>query len=260
MRPRDRLLFAAAFSSFIVPDVSAQEPPDTRPGVAVFAFENGGSFGPDRLDFDDWQRGIHHIMVRELKVHENALRVVERRTLSQMLEEQGLGTERVDPSTAVRIGRLVGARYAVTGGYTDVFGTMRLDARIVDVETGEVIRAVEVTDEREKLLAMVVDLGAKIVADLNLPPLASAQLEERRRNEFPQEGLLLFGQVELAVQDGNKELAAQLYSLFTTKFPALTEEKQTLLQLIEGSDDRLESHQHSAGIGQRIEGIPLAVD
>src|SRR5436190_1067818 len=39
---------------------------DTRPGIAVFPFENGGSYGQDKDNFDALQKGIAGLMIFDL--------------------------------------------------------------------------------------------------------------------------------------------------------------------------------------------------
>src|SRR5690606_22710457 len=46
-----------------------------------------------------------------------------------------------DPSTAARVGQLLGAEYLVLGSYFELMGQLRIDARVVRVETGEVVVA-----------------------------------------------------------------------------------------------------------------------
>src|SRR5213596_2712537 len=84
---------------------------DTRPGIAVFPFDNGGSYGQNKDNFDALQKGIAGLMISDLAAGA-AVRVVERDELQKLLDEQNLGaagTGRVDPPTAAKIGKLVGA-------------------------------------------------------------------------------------------------------------------------------------------------------
>src|SRR5712691_1340468 len=84
---------------------------DTRPGIAVLPFYNGGSFGQDKENFDALQKGIAGMLISELAANP-AARVVEREQIQTVLDEQHLGTTgQVDPKTAARVGKLVGARY-----------------------------------------------------------------------------------------------------------------------------------------------------
>ncbi len=70
--------------------------------------------------------------------------VVERQRLVLALEELGMGTTSlVDETTQLRLGKLVGARLMVFGGYQIIGGEMRLDLRLVEVETGRILRAAQ---------------------------------------------------------------------------------------------------------------------
>jgi len=69
--------------------------------------------------------------------------VVERERLLLVLEELHLGTTMlVDETTRLKLGRLVGAGFMVFGGYQIIGNQMRLDLRLVEVETGKVLKAV----------------------------------------------------------------------------------------------------------------------
>lgn len=66
--------------------------------------------------------------------------VVERQKLLLVMEELHLGSsELADTSTKLRVGRIAGARQMVFGAYQVVGETMRLDLRLVDVASGEIM-------------------------------------------------------------------------------------------------------------------------
>ena len=72
--------------------------------------------------------------------------VIERERLLLALQELNLGTTSlVDETTRLKLGKLMGARYMVFGGYQIIGGQMRLDLRMVEVETGKVLKAVQKT-------------------------------------------------------------------------------------------------------------------
>ncbi len=48
-------------------------------------------------------------------------------------------------STRLKIGRIVGARFMVFGGYFVLGDKMRLDLRLVEVETGSIVKAAQKT-------------------------------------------------------------------------------------------------------------------
>src|SRR6185503_16935363 len=105
---------------------------DTRPGIAVFPFDNGGSYGQDKENFEALQVGMQQMLTTEF-AQNPALRVVDRTQIKSLLAEQDLGAQgRVDANTAAKIGKVVGAKYVVMGGFIDFYGDLRLDARIVN--------------------------------------------------------------------------------------------------------------------------------
>ena len=72
--------------------------------------------------------------------------VVERERLLLALEELNLGTTSlVEESTRLRIGRIVGAPLMIFGAYSVVEHAMRLDLRLVEVETGKILKAAQQT-------------------------------------------------------------------------------------------------------------------
>src|SRR3989441_4809141 len=78
---------------------------DTRPGIAVLPFDNSGSYGQDKENFDALQKGIAGMLISELAANP-AARVVEREEIEKLLAEQSLGASgKVTPETAAKIGR-----------------------------------------------------------------------------------------------------------------------------------------------------------
>src|SRR5256886_12512929 len=88
---------------------------DARRGSAVLLFENSGSYGQDKENFDALQKGIAGMLISELAANP-AARVVERGQIEKLLAEQSLGASgKVTPETAAKIGKLVGARSGIAG-------------------------------------------------------------------------------------------------------------------------------------------------
>jgi len=119
--------------------VSQDQEAQNRPGVAVWPFSNGGSFGSDPWDYEALGIGLQQMLITELSLNSN-LRLVERSRIREIIEELELGQSGyVDPETTASVGNLVQARYMVVGSFIDANGTIRLDVRIDDVETGEIL-------------------------------------------------------------------------------------------------------------------------
>lgn len=72
--------------------------------------------------------------------------VVERARLDALLAEQKLGrSSHVDHATAAKLGRLLGARQVILGNVAEFDGSVGLDLRLVDVQTGRVVQASHAT-------------------------------------------------------------------------------------------------------------------
>lgn len=207
---------------------------DRRPGVAVFPFTNGGSYGEESEDLEALTVGLQQMLLTELDQNEE-LRIVERARLRQILEEQELAESgRVDASTAAEIGKLVGARYMVTGVFLDLYGNFRMDARIIDVETGEVIQTESVEGQKEQLYDLLVDLSSEIARGADLPPLPTEVARERKEREIPPEAVTIYSQAQVYQDRGREEQAIELYRQLVERFPDLTQAKEALDQLQSG--------------------------
>ena len=227
------LLVSAAFA---VPGVVAgQRGTDTRPGIAVLPFSQGISIGTERETLDALSVGLQQILITELSQNA-AMRVVDRSVIHDIIAEQDLGASgRVDAGTAAKVGKLVGARYVFTGGFNDVNKDFRLDGRIVDVETGEIVKADQVTGKRDDMYSIVMDMAQRITKGLNLPPLSGQVRQERevRRSEVPRQAVILYSQAQYFQDRGQTDRAKQLYERITKEFPRLTEAKEALRRIDE---------------------------
>lgn len=244
-RPRDRpgfevpslvcllgLLVAMAAGTAVA--AGAQEPVDAedrRPGVAVFELADGGSYGPEAEDFGMLTVGLQELLLTELDQH-NDLRIVERRALNEVLEEQDLvEEERVDPATAAEVGELVGARYAVTGVFVDLYESFRMDARIVDVETGEILSTERVEDHREELYDLVVDLAARVMEGVELSPLSQEEQRERKDRFIPAEAVARYSRAISLEERGDTEAAAEAYRELVDSYPDMVEAEVALEEM-----------------------------
>jgi TolB-like protein len=128
--PRLALLLLLCVSA-LAPVAGAAEP--TK--LAVMYFESSAS--DPKLDM--LRLGLAQMLITDLS-GSGRYDVVERSRLNELLAELELQrTDAVDPDTAVKAGKLVGAHYMVLGSYFELMGTLRVDARVVDVETGQLV-------------------------------------------------------------------------------------------------------------------------
>jgi len=205
-----------------------QRSQDTRPGIAVFPFNNGGSYGQGKEDFDALERGIAGMMISEL-AQNPAARVVERQEIQRLLDEQNLSAQnRVDPQTAAKIGKLVGARYVVAGTFIDFYGDFRVDVRLVNVETGEIVKTESERMQRDHMFDIIRNVAARLMKDASLPALQRQASDQRMGRQVPTEALTYYSRALLFHDRGQKDKAVEMYTRALAIFPDYTEAQEGL--------------------------------
>ncbi|NTX17005.1 hypothetical protein HUA76_40150 [Myxococcus sp. CA056] len=102
------------------------------------------------------------------------MRLIERGQLDLPMEEQDFTQgARVDPETRAHLGRIVGAEVVVLGGFQQAGAVLRISARFVHVETGEVLDTARVEGPASKPFEVQDALTAEVRA---LLPRLSARL------------------------------------------------------------------------------------
>ena len=210
------------------PALLAQDATDSRPGIAVLPFENGGSYGQDKENFEALQRGIPGMLISEL-AQNPAARVVDRAEIQKLLGEQDLGEAgRVDAATAAKIGKLVGARYMIAGTFVDLYGRFRMDARIINVETSEILKVVKAEGKRDDLFRLIQTLSENLMKETKLPPLPAQVGQAVRARNIPTEALTYYSRALLYEDRGDRAKAAEYFSKATTVFPEYAEAQEGL--------------------------------
>jgi len=128
------------------------------PTIAVTYFDNNtGDPANDALG-----RGLADMLITDL-AQLSTLRLVERARLNEVLAELELADSAfVDPATAATMGRGLGASLIVTGSFVAIHPQMRIDARVVDVATGEVLASTEVTGPTDEFFLLEKELAMAI--------------------------------------------------------------------------------------------------
>ena len=201
---------------------------DTRPGIAVLPFNNSGSYGQGKEDFDALERGIAGMMISELSQNP-AARVVERQEVQRLVDEQNLGTQgRVDPQTASKVGKLVGARYYVLGTFIDFYGDFRVDVRLVNTETGEVVKTESERMQRDHMYDIIRNVAARLMKDASLPPLQRPAGDQRMSRQVPTEALTYYSRALLYSDHGQKDKAVEMFNRALAIFPDYAEAQEGL--------------------------------
>ena len=154
----------------------------TKPRIAVLEFKN-------KAENQWWYHGgaeaAQDVFVTEL-VKSGKFRVVEREQLEALMQEKNLSLSGdVDPSTAVKIGKLLGVNYLLTGAITEYGATDKgahgsgigripgfsagkrnfsaaMNARLIDTSTGEVVWADEASGVESSVKVSVGGFGGGV--------------------------------------------------------------------------------------------------
>ena len=147
---------------------SATAQVDSRPIVAVLPFDNN-SIGAGRENFDGIGKGIQETLIADMAANAK-VRLVDRERVQRILEEQNLvRSGSVDPATAVRVGRILGAQYAIYGGFmSDGRGSMVLTAHSTDMETSALGNAVRVQRSTDDVLGLIAEMTTKLNNEMKL--------------------------------------------------------------------------------------------
>ena len=228
----------------------------SAPVVAVLYFDNN-SFGKDRADYEGLGKGIADLLINDMASNP-AMRVVERDRLQSILQEQNLVSSRsVDPQTAVRLGKLLGAQYMVTGGFmSDGKGTLLVTSRVINVETGAITNPMKLQTKGDDVLGLIGQLSTKLNSELKLPVLprqagdagaarqgaassgakqtgqqASVPAAAARPQKLDVKTALLYSKALDEQDSGHSERAAELYRAVLEKFPEFGPAKQNLARV-----------------------------
>ena len=165
----------------LAPDTRSSLPSSLAGGrktVAVLTFDNNTG----KSDYDHLGKGMAAMMTTDLAAV-NDIQLLERERLADVTKEIDQQRSRYfDSTTAVKVGRLSGAQYIVIGSIAAVQPQMRIDTRIIRVETGAIVKTAHVTGQEEKFFDLQKKLARQLVKDLDiaLTPEDEAKLDARQ--------------------------------------------------------------------------------
>jgi curli biogenesis system outer membrane secretion channel CsgG len=173
------LAFAAALA---VSPAGAQTAATRKPRVAVMDFDYATVQSASSAMFGtnvDVGKGITDLVITDL-VKDGTYSVIERQALDKLLTEQNFSnSNRADPSTAARLGKLAGVDYIIIGaitqfgnetqnrnvggggggwrgygiggvGHSNSKANVAINARIINVDTGEILAVAEGSGESSR--------------------------------------------------------------------------------------------------------------
>src|SRR5690242_8056715 len=133
------------------------------------------------------------------------VRVVERAQLDRVLGEQHLqGAGDVDPATAAKVGKLLGATLIAVGAYQQAAADVRLTARFVAVETGEVIGTAKVDGRAADFLRLQDKVTAELLRSAGMGQHVKRVVERARPTLKSLRAVELYGDAVVAENDEKK--------------------------------------------------------
>jgi TolB-like protein len=176
-------------------------------------------------------KAITAMLVTEFSNREG-IQVIERAQLNDMLREQDLVLSgRVDESSAIEIGKLLGAQYVLLGQASSIVDNLRMDIRAVDVETSEIVAVLKKSDRTSELLSVVVALADEFGQQLNLVPPSDRPAME----SIPVPATIAFSRAVDFEDRGETERAIQEYERTLELHPTHRDAQLALTRLRGGA-------------------------
>jgi len=180
--------------------------------VAVLYFKNK----TEQSDFDPLQKGIALMLITDLSKIKN-LQVVERVQLQAMVEELGLGVSGlVEPDTAPRVGRILGAKWLVggeilTGKVLQEMKNLRLQSNLLDVPVQKILGQPAAEADPAELFRLEKELLFGLIKLLQVQVTPQEEEELKRPCSTNYRALLTLFRAIDASDRGNYARAGELY-------------------------------------------------
>ncbi len=135
--------------------------------LAIMDFTNNSVDDHER--FAPMEQGFASVLIHQLNGATD-LKVVERERIQWLLSELDLQQDasRVDQSTAVRMGKLMGAQAMLLGSFIKHRKDIMINARLVNVETGEILMSEQVKGRAEDFYELTQQLSLKVAQGINV--------------------------------------------------------------------------------------------
>jgi non-specific serine/threonine protein kinase len=155
-------------------------PPATKleNAVAVMTFSNITGEAAD-----EWiGSGIAETVTSDLKKVRGLSVIGRERTFEVLKDLQTGALNDFDESVAIDIGRRLAASWILGGGYQRIGEMIRITARVIDVNTGEVIRTVKIDGKISEIFALQDKIVYELSQGLNLE-LGTSEIDEIEADE-----------------------------------------------------------------------------
>lgn len=180
--------------------------------VSVAGFETDGSVGLSRDDYDALGRALTALISADVGASSSLV----------VKPVPGARSGRVDVGAARAAAQKAGVKVLVVGTLLDQYGDIHVEARVLDVTTGEpiaVVRGNPALGKREQLGEAIADLADRIVSQ----PVVGGNKGTGSRGGVPVAALVLFGKGLRYEDAGDNAKAADAYRSALKASPAFSE-------------------------------------
>ncbi len=182
---------------------------EPRAGVttlAIMDFDNN-SIGDGADKYANIGRGLSQMLITDL-VGVPGLRLVEREKIRFVLDELKLAQGgQLDPATAAKVGKLLGAQALLFGGVMVNEGDLRVSWRLVKVETGEILKASNTDGEAKKFFDVEKKLAVGLTGDLKLAAAPEAQKKIEKGDKPSLDAAMAYSEGLKHLDEGKTQLA-----------------------------------------------------
>ncbi len=196
--------------------------------IAIIYFDNSS----DDKKLDQLKKGLADMLISDLsKV--SMLDVVERARLEEILKEQELNNSaKFDHETATKIGKLLGAEHIMTGSFFELMGRLRIDSRLIDVETGKIIKSEGVDGPTGTFFDLEKSLVTKMVSgfEVELKPEEKEAMEDKAEKISYKSSLLFSESLDL-IDKGDDHKAIEKLEKVLEENPDFLPAKKALNQI-----------------------------
>lgn len=172
--------------------------------------------------------------------------VIERGAIDKVLGEQALQAMRadLDPLSTVKVGKLLGASLLVTGAYQRDATSIRLTARFVKVETGEIVGSAKVDGPAGDFLRLQDRVTAELLRSAGLDAGQVRRIAQRARPKL--KGLRAVELYGDAISEPDDQKRSQLLRLAVDEDPAFG----YALKDLEALEKRMKAYARTADAAQ----------
>lgn len=217
--------------------------------IAVAPFSDASG----RPDSDALGKGLADMLITDLSAA-TEFKLVERERLAELIAEMKLAKRGlVDKKTAQKLGKLVGAELLVMGTMTAVAPNLRLDARLVAVESGEIMAAAQATGLLTNFFAVESQLASALLKKFGVALTPLLRMKVGRSPTRNLAAIRAYSRGLDATDSGDKAGARKAFSEALAADPAFAQ-AQARLKAVEQRVAKLE--QRTAAV-ERAGGLIL---